>query len=151
MLHTVKHPGNPAWSCCRENPEAIGVYADGSAGVICAKDAHHFTNDPERELRPLPEDWKPETVQDMYRRIVEDIRQAHHEAACADDQRDYYPSQAAFKAAIHAAYPDVDSSGVYGLWIDCMETVAYCVDTFRKLDREDRRRFIAMGGGFDAC
>lgn len=147
MLHTVKHPANPAWNCCQNNPAVIGVYPDGSAGVICAKDAHHFANDPAREIAPLPEDWKPETVQDMYRRIVEDVRQAHHEAAGTLSGKAYDRSQAAFKAAIHAAYPEQDYAGIYGLWVDCMESIEYCAETFAKLGRDDRAKFVSMGGG----
>jgi len=72
-------------------------------------------------------------------------RSAHHLAAGQDDSKLYARSQKAFKAAIHAAYPDLDYRGVYGVWIDCMESVAYCAGQFRSMDRETRRRFVAMG------
>jgi hypothetical protein len=149
MLHPKSHPANPAWNCCKESPALVGIYADGSAGVICARDAHHFTNEPGKSTAPLPEDWKPETIQDMYLRIVEDVRQAHHEAAGSEDHREYKRSQAAFIAAIQAAYPFQDKYGIYGVWIDCMEPVAYCAAELAKMDRDEARKYIAMGGGFE--
>lgn len=148
MLHTASHPANPAWNCCKEAPALVGVYANGSAGVICAKDAHHFKSDPTKDTAPLPEDWKPETVQDMYRRIVEDVRQAHHESAGDGFKpREYDRSTAAFLAAIHAAYPFQDKHGIYGVWIDCMESVEHCAAELAKMDRDEARKYIAMGGG----
>lgn len=147
MLHTEAHPANPAWNCCQDDPALIGIYPDGSAAVICAKDAHHFTNDPSKSTAPLPEDWQPETVQDMYRRIVEDVRQAHHAAADRFQEREYDRSKAAFIAAIAAAYPFQDKFGIYGVWVDCMESVEYCATELAKMDRDDQRKFITMGGG----
>lgn len=148
MLHTVKNPANPAWNCCKEAPAFVGVYPNGSAGVICARDRLHFEGRTGYRVEALPEDWKPETTQDMFRRIVEDVRQAHHEEAGRDDHRAYARSQALFLAAIQAAYPFQDKHGIYGLWLDCMESVEYCATTFAGLSREDQRKFIAMGGGF---
>lgn len=75
-------------------------------------------------------------------------RQAHHLAAGSESGKSYDRSQAAFKAAIAAAYPELDYCGVYGVWVDCMESVAYCAATYAKLDRDDQRKFQSIGGAF---
>jgi hypothetical protein len=86
---------------------------------------------------------------ETWRMVVEAARVAHHAAAGEGGGKEYDRSQAAFKAAIHAAYPELDCAGIYGVWVDCMESVAYCADVFAKLDRDERRNFIALGGGLD--
>lgn len=85
---------------------------------------------------------------DAWIEAAELARKAHHLTASEDDSKAYDRSQIAFKAAIHAAYPELDKCGVYGLWVDCMEDVAYCARTYASLDREDQRKFQAMGGAF---
>lgn len=128
MLHTAKHPANPAWNCCVTEPAHIGIYSDGSAGVICARDAHHFTSDPDKDLGPLPEGWKPETTQELWQRLVEDVREAHMTVACDDTyQNAYDTSQAAFLAAIKVAYPTYDTNVIHNLWLDNNESIAYQV------------------------
>lgn len=80
--------------------------------------------------------------------LVEAAREYHYSAAVADSGKAYDRSRDAFIAAIAVAFPALDKYGVYGVWCDCMEGMQYCADTFAKLDRDDKRKFIAMGGGF---
>ena len=83
-----------------------------------------------------------------YIAAVELVREAHHLVAGESGGRRYDNSQIAFKAAIRAAYPEVDCCGIYGLWVDCMESVAYCVGQYKTMDRETQRKFQSMGGAF---
>jgi hypothetical protein len=85
-----------------------------------------------------------------WHKVAEAARAAHHIAAGEFGGGAYDRSQEAFKAAIHAAYPTLDKCGVYGVWLDCMESVEYCAKTLSKLSRDDQRKYIAMGGGFDS-
>lgn len=82
-------------------------------------------------------------------KVAELAREAHYLAASTTGGDEYKRSQEAFIATIGAAYPTLDKFGIYGLWVDCMESVAYCVKTWLKLDRDEQRKFIAMGGGLD--
>jgi len=76
---------------------------------------------------------------------AESAREAHHLAAGEGGGQAYANSQKAFAFAIRCAYPELDAAGVYGIWVDCMESVDHCARQFAKMDREDRQRFIAMG------
>ena len=79
--------------------------------------------------------------------VAEEARKAHHHAASVAGGREYARSREAFIAAIHAAYPTLDKYGVYGVWVDCMESVGYCAATWPASGREEQRKFIAIGGG----
>ena len=76
---------------------------------------------------------------------AESARQAHHLAAGEDNGKLYANSQKAFGYAIRCAYPEIDAAGIYGVWIDCMESVEYCARTFAAMGREEQQRFISMG------
>lgn len=47
----------------------------------------------------------------------------------------YKASKRMFTTAIKAAYPHMDAERVYLLWVDCNETVAYCVRYIRENNR----------------
>lgn len=62
----------------------------------------------------------------------------HKEVACSENPdisfyqyEIYRSSQKLFKAAIKAAYPNLDTQDIYDIWVDCMDTVAYCADYVR--------------------
>ena len=76
---------------------------------------------------------------------AESAREAHHLAAGEDDHKLYANSQKAFGYAIRCAYPEVDAAGIYGVWVDCMDSVEHCARTFAAMGREEQRRFISMG------
>ena len=74
------------------------------------------------------------TRAELAERMAEDARR-HHHIVCSDDNWQvsqsnspvYVASLALFKAAISVAYPDVSADDVYAVWVDCMESTAYCV------------------------
>jgi hypothetical protein len=85
-----------------------------------------------------------------WQEVAEAARKAHHETAASTDVavssgKNYTRSRQAFKAAIRVAYPTVDCDTVYGVWIDCMEPVAYCVEWIKQADRDELQRFTSMG------
>lgn len=54
----------------------------------------------------------------------------------AYDSPVYVASQTALKNAIKATYPDMDAERVYDVWVDCGESIYYCVEHLRKEARE---------------
>lgn len=49
----------------------------------------------------------------------------------------YGHSQNLLKAAIKAAYPESDEEYIYELWVDCGESIAYCVEYANRLKAEE--------------
>jgi hypothetical protein len=140
-LSNRRHPSNPMWNCCQEAPAFVGEYADGSATVICAKDAHHFRNGAEgKSLHELPKDWKPATPEDQRVKLAEAALSMYQSFAYSDDSsyagswtNNYTNAVFTLKACIINAYGDelksagLDVDDIYSLLIDCGESVAYCV------------------------
>jgi hypothetical protein len=146
MLYNLQHPANPAWNCCRENPGAVVEYDDGSAMVVCQRDAVvHFRED---RRHPLPADWKPEPVQDLAKRVCEDVRRYHYEICTSDDPKiaggqSHRNSQTMLLAAIRNAYPQHNADAIYNLWLDNMEDIAYQVAQLDQMSDEDRERWAS--------
>jgi hypothetical protein len=74
---------------------------------------------------------------------VEAAAQVHYGNATNNDPRIaaydspvYMASKTALKTAIKATYPDMDVEAVYDTWIDCGESIFYCVDFLRQQARE---------------
>ncbi|WP_405056978.1 hypothetical protein OG474_30110 [Kribbella sp. NBC_01505] len=70
--------------------------------------------------------------------IAERVRQHHHEVSGHEDQsisgywtESYQRSEALFKAAIAAAYPNLNTEAVYYAWVDGFESVAHCAEWVR--------------------
>lgn len=63
----------------------------------------------------------------------EDRERAHYLSAT------YQASQAALFAAITDTYPDVPAGDVYDAWVDCGESINYCVNHLRR-ERVERER-----------
>lgn len=65
--------------------------------------------------------------------VAEEARRQHYVIATSSDPEIthcwspvYRASRVLFIAAIKVAYPDLDEYAIYGVWVDCNETVAYC-------------------------
>lgn len=54
------------------------------------------------------------------------------------DRAVYKHSQGLFLATIKAAYPDQDAEAVYDVWLDCVESVAYCVRILREQQHREQ-------------
>jgi hypothetical protein len=65
-------------------------------------------------------------------RLCETAREYHHLAAGQDDGDTYKRSQETLIAAIRNAYPAEEPGQVYGVWLDCMESIAYCVGVIHR-------------------
>lgn len=59
--------------------------------------------------------------------IAEAAREHHHETSGWADQgfAEYAASTALFKAALSAAYPELDTEALYSMWVDGMESCEY--------------------------
>jgi hypothetical protein len=71
--------------------------------------------------------------------LAERIRETHYAVCTSEDHNVshgdgpvYTHSRHLFLAAIKAAYPDMDAEEIYAVWVDCMETVAYCARIVRQ-------------------
>lgn len=71
--------------------------------------------------------------------IAEQARRHHYSVATSEDRgissgdsQHYIRSRALFTAAIAAAYPDDNTDAVMDVWLDCNESVAYCVNIVRR-------------------
>lgn len=140
VITNRSHPGNPLWNCCQDAPAFVGEYADGSATVICANDAHHFDGVDGKSVHPLPKGWKPATHVDFAIALAESALEAYRSVAYSDDHNvasgrgDLYRN-ARFVAlsCIINAYGEAlrevgaDAESVLCLTIDNGENVAYCV------------------------
>lgn len=49
----------------------------------------------------------------------------------------YKLARIAFKAAIADTYPEVPFEDIYTIWVDCNETVAYCVEWYKTNKRAE--------------
>jgi hypothetical protein len=82
--------------------------------------------------------------------VAEAARMAHHKIASHPDWKvaggaSYARSRQAFKATLRAAYPDINTDTLYGIWLDNMENLIYCAVIARTYPRDDLQRFTAMG------
>ena len=64
---------------------------------------------------------------------AEQARQTHYVVSTSEDRAVsngdspvYRASRVLFISTIRAAFPDLDPLAVYGVWLDCNESVAYC-------------------------
>lgn len=83
------------------------------------------------------------------REFAETVRKWHYSVATHENRTIstcgalggtiYDHSQNLFKAAIKAAYPDLDETDIYEVWVDCMESVAYCAN-YVKQENEYKQR-----------
>lgn len=79
------------------------------------------------------------------RDFAEAMRQMHssvafssNNAVAAYDAMPYKTTKAALLVAIGTAYPDVDIQAIYDIWVDCNESIAYCVNWYKKDQKEIR-------------
>lgn len=77
-------------------------------------------------------------IQDV-KDFAEAMRQMHHAVACssnlavaASEAMPYKTTKAALLVAIGTAYTDVDIEAIYDIWVDCNESIAYCVNWHKR-------------------
>ncbi len=75
--------------------------------------------------------------------LVEILARASYAVACMEDrsysQYDsvvYQAARLALRAAIVQTYPGMDVEKIIDMWIDCGESIAYCVDYINRQARE---------------
>jgi len=87
--------------------------------------------------------------------VVEALARASYATACADEAGlssgwgvPYMAARMALKAAIVHTWPGIDVGRVIDVWIDCGETIAYCVNYVRTqraaLDMEDLKEELVI-------
>lgn len=132
-LYNAKQPGEGLWDCCKKAPVKVWNFDNGSATACCASCAATYGRHNGQEwVTDLPEGWEPPTLEILARRVCETAREYHHLTAAQEDGDVYKRSQETFLAAIRNAYPAEDVGQVYGVWLDCMESIAYCVGVIHR-------------------
>lgn len=91
----------------------------------------------EREARQKLHEQAVKAWQDA----AEEARKAHHATACQENYELYKRSEIAFKATLDVAYPEIGGTALYNLWMDSMESVAYYVELWSKMDADERERW----------
>lgn len=68
-----------------------------------------------------------EDFAELMREVLFAVVTSENTDICVGDSKTYITAQSALLAAIAAAYPNVDTRRVYDVWLDCNESIAYCV------------------------
>jgi hypothetical protein len=84
--------------------------------------------------------------------FAEAMRQIHASVAFSEnnaiamyDSVVYRTTKAALFVAIGAAYPEADIKRVYDIWVDCNESIAYCVVTYFNAKRDETDMTVMDG------
>lgn len=83
-------------------------------------------------------------IRDGLKEIAEKLAKLAYRVACHEDgEVSHYQSgvykdtHGMLKLAIRAAYPHLDTEGIYDTWIDCTESIAYCANFVNSGDYRD--------------
>lgn len=79
--------------------------------------------------------------------FAEAMREIHFAVAFSNNSdisggNAYRVTKACFLAAIAISYPELDAERIYDIWVDCNETVAYCVTVYRTHNLDKARNTV---------
>lgn len=95
-----------------------------------------FVDSAETYLRLVGElSEKPLTIQEFAENVVElhyGVATSSNSVVAASNSHVYTQSQANLLAMIRLAYPGIDATEVYEVWVECNESLAYCVRSVQR-------------------